>query len=218
MRGKIKFQRGLVLSALLLLTALFISCTAYDEETLILYSRAREMYSEGRFAETVNILEGMKKFHPGLVLRGKAEYFSGDIPAAEKTFRRSLSLRSSSVEARIYLARVLREQGKNAAAMEIVESVIADDPANIRALRLASDLVNAQGDQGNGEVLALLDRAVEAASETALVYVDRARMRWIMGNGKAALDDLDKARQLLPWESPLVKSIENLESVIKEAL
>ncbi|MDR0878226.1 MAG: hypothetical protein LBN21_09245 [Treponema sp.] len=186
-----------------------------NEETLLRYARARELYYEGRFPETAKALGGVKKFPPALVLRGKAEYFSGDLAASEKSLRRALDLRPSSVEAQIYLARIFREQGKKEAA-GIAESLIADDPANIRALRLAADLERERG--ADGDALALLDRAAEASAETALVYMDRAKIRWVMGKGELALEDLDRARAALPWETPLVKSIENLELVIKEAL
>jgi tetratricopeptide (TPR) repeat protein len=201
-----------------LLTGFFISCTAPNEKTLYQYVKAQGLYSEGRFAETAKFLEDIKPFHPGMVLRGKAQYFGGDLSLAEKTLRRALRMRSSSVEARIYLVRILREQKKNSEAEKILESILADDPANIRALRMAADFANEKGANGKAESLAFLDRAAEAGAETALVYVDRAKIRWIMGKGKPALEDLDRAKAMLPWDTPLVKSIENLESVIKEAL
>jgi hypothetical protein len=60
-----------------------------------------------------------------------------------------------------------------------------------------------------------LDRAVEASSETALVFLERARLRWIAGNGKSALEDLRRARVLVHDDSPLLRSIKNLETAIR---
>jgi tetratricopeptide (TPR) repeat protein len=103
-----------------------------------------------------------------------------------------------------------------AGAAALSESLLADDPLDPRILRFAAELA---GDAGRtGSALAYLDRAAEASAESALVFVDRARARWIAGRGKEALEDLEKARVLLPWNTPLVRSIHNLESAIKEVL
>jgi predicted Zn-dependent protease len=189
-----------------------------DEETLLQYARASAAYGEGRFAEAARMLEGVTSFHSALVLRGKAEYFSGSGKAAEKSLRRALSLRPAGAEASLYLARILREEGQVREAAALIEAILGDDPSDIRALRLAAELSRDEGPTGAAEAAAFLDRAVEAASEAALVFLDRARIRWIAGNGKGALEDLRNARLLLPWDTPLVKSIGTLESVIMEVM
>lgn len=199
---------------------LILSCapSGPDEETLLRYARASAAYGEGRFAEAARMLGGIRSFPPALVLRGKAEYFSGDGKAAEGSLRRALALRPAGAEASLYLARVLREAGKVQEAGALLEAVLGDDPSDIRALRLAAELSRDGGPAGAAEAAAFLDRAVEAASEAALVFLDRARIRWIAGNGKGALEDLKNARTLLPWDTPLVKSIGTLESVIMEVM
>ncbi|MDR2029549.1 MAG: tetratricopeptide repeat protein [Treponema sp.] len=188
-----------------------------DGDTLLLYARSEAAYEEGRFEELISLLSGVRSFTPALVLRGKAEYFSGDSKAAEGTFRRVLSRRPATVEASLYLARLLRERGEIEEAEGIITALLEDDPVNIRALRLGAEMYREKGPAGEGTAAALLDRAVEASAETALVFVDRARLRWIGGNGEGALRDLLSAKSLLPWDTPLFRSIENLESAIREA-
>jgi predicted Zn-dependent protease len=208
-----RFIRYLIPGALIL-----GACTPrVDEDTLLRYARAEAIYAQGRFSELLPLLAGEKSFPPALALRGKAEYFSGDPGAAERSFRRALSLRPSSVEAALYLARLLREKGEMGEAEAMVEGVLGDDPGDIRALRLRAELYRDRGPAGEESAAALLDRAVEASAEAALVFVDRARSRWAGGNKTGALRDLQSAKTLLPWDSALYRGIETLETVIREA-
>jgi tetratricopeptide (TPR) repeat protein len=206
-RGIVPVLLGLVLA----------SCFSVGEEEILMsYARAQKSYQEGNFSETVKILAGVRDFVPALVLRGKGEYFSGDSDAAESSFRRARKLNPASAEAGLYLGRILRERGDLAGAAALSESLLADDPLDPRVLRFAAELA---GEAGRSDsALAYLDRAAEASAESALVFVDRARARWITGRGEEALEDLEKARVLLPWDTPLVRSIEHLESAIKEVL
>jgi predicted Zn-dependent protease len=208
-----------ILGVLLILSGGVTACHSgrVDEDTLLLYARSEAAYEEGRFEEPISLLSGIRSFPPALVLRGKAEYFSGDAKAAEGSFRRALRLRPSSVEASLFLARLLREKDQGEAAEGIIRSLLEDDPVNIRALRLGAEIYREKGPAGEGTAAALLDRAVEASAETALVFLDRARLRWIGGNGEGALRDLLSAKSLLPWDTPLFRSIEHLESAIREA-
>jgi predicted Zn-dependent protease len=193
------------------------SCFAgVDDETLLRYARAQKSYREGAFPETITLLEGVRTFAPALVLKGKAEYFSGDPEAAEVSFRRARRHNPASAEAGLYLCRLLRERGDLTAAEALADSLLADDPLDVRVLRLAADLAREGGRADSA--LAYLDRAAEASAESALVFMDRARVRWTAGRGEDALADLEKARVFLPWDTPLARSIKNLESTIKEAL
>jgi tetratricopeptide (TPR) repeat protein len=185
---------------------------------LELYARAAGAYSEGRFSEVPGLLAGAGAFPPALILRGKAEFFSGETQRAEELFRRALRKQPASAEASLYLARILREQGKAAEAGALVEGLIGDDPSDLRALRLAAELERDRGAGGEGAALALLDRAAEASSEAALVFLDRARLRWIAGKGPEALEDLQRVRALLPPGSPLQRGLINLESTIRGSL
>jgi len=196
---------------------LAVSCAvAADKETLRLYSNASQAYAQGRLDETMDILDGVKKFPPALVLRAKAEYFSGDLQKAEKSCREAIKHRPSAFEAKLYLARILHEKGDLPQAIQLAESLLADNPQDFRSLRLASELAL---ETGKGEeAAALLDKAAELSAECALVLLDRARQRWVAGKGADALEDLGRARAMLPWDTPLVRSIEHLETRIREAL
>ncbi|MDR1618824.1 MAG: tetratricopeptide repeat protein [Treponema sp.] len=194
------------------------ACAALsDGEEPALYARAQGAYAEGQLAKVSAMLAGCG-LPPALVLRGKAEYFSGDLAGAERSFRRALKKRPGAPEAVLYLARTLRERGAAAEASELILSLLSDDPGNSRALRLASELARERGPAGEAEALALLDRAAESAAEDALVFMDRARQRWIAGRGEEALEDLRRARILLPWDTPMVRSIGVLESAIRERM
>jgi tetratricopeptide (TPR) repeat protein len=190
--------------------------TGVNDETLIRYARAQKSYREGGFSETIKLLQDIRQFVPALVLRGKAEYFSGEPEAAERSFRRARKHNPASAEAGLYLGRILRERGDRAGAEALAEALLADDPLDVRVLRLAADLAWEGGKADSA--IAYLDRAAEASAESALVFVDRARARWTAGKGQDALEDLAKAQVLLPWDTPLARSIKNLETTIREAL
>jgi tetratricopeptide (TPR) repeat protein len=209
--------------AAVLITLGLSSCAlkTADDKTLLLYARARSLYEDGRFAETTAALSrknaGVKTdfFVPALVLRGKAEFFSGDAASAEKTFRRILFLRPAQTEASLYLASVLREMGNDRDAKKIVEGLLADDPANIRALRLAASL-NAGGGAETGAAMAFLDRAADICEEAALVLLDRARLLWIGGRHTEALSDLRRAKVIARDGGELLRVITSLENTIME--
>ena len=196
---------------------IFASCKKTpDTETIRAYVHAYDAYSQGRPEDAAEILRGQNNFPPSLILRAKAEYFFGDLEKAEKSCRRAIKLRPSSLEAALYLARILREGGDFAGAESVTESLLADNPQDIRALRLAAELAS---DAGRFDQAALfLDRAAEYSAESAMVLLDRARLRWIAGRGEEALEDLSRARAMLPWDTPLLRSISGLEKTIMEVM
>jgi tetratricopeptide (TPR) repeat protein len=191
-----------------------------DKKLILLYARAKSLYAEGRFNETSAALSKKNSgftaqfFVPVLVLRGKAEYFSGRLDDAEKTFRRALRLRPFHTEASVFLAGVLRETGRNNEAKNMIETVLSGDPFNIRALRLAAGL---NGDtEFNPASMTFLDRAAALGEELAMVFLDRARLFWIGGMYGDALVDLRRAKILLSADSGLMRAVENLENTILE--
>ena len=187
-----------------------------DQKTILRYVRASEMYGRGNFIETIENLNKEKKFPPSLLLRAKAEFFSGDIEKAEKTCRKLLKIQPSFYEGKLYLARILREKGDSGAAIRLTESLLADYPQDIRALRFAAELAGEI--KKYDEAAVFLDKAAELSVESALVLLDRARLRWVMGKGPEALEDLSRAKTMLPWDTPLLRSINNLERTIKEVM
>lgn len=178
------------------------------------YLVAQQAYSAGRYAEAAELADTERAFAPSLVLRGKALYFLGDNAGAERALLRAAKARPSSTEAGLYLAHTLRADGRGAAAALRVETLLADDPADLRALRLAAELAADRGESSSAA--AYLDRAVEATSEAGLVFLSRARLRWIVGDAAGALDDLGAAQALFPPASQSRKAAAELAARIRE--
>ena len=199
------------------ITIIFGSCgSKTDTEALRLYANAHELYSNGQFSETAELLDNVKNFPPALTLRAKAEYFSGDLYRAEQLFKKAVKARPGNFEAKLYLARILRDRGEGAKAKQLTENLLADNPHDLRALRLAASLALEMGDPAGASVL--LDQAADAAADGAMALLDRARLRWIAGRGSDALEDLSRARAMLPWETGITRSIGQLEDRITEAM
>jgi len=199
-----------------LAAGMFITCTALNEQAVFQYARAKEMYAQGRFSETSDLLSETKKFAPALALRAKAEYFAGDLDKAELSCRKAMRYRPTALEAKLYLARVLRDKGDMGQAEKLTMDLLSDNPQDVRILRFASAVARQQGKAQEARLF--LDQAAELSAESALVLLDRAQLHWAAGRGSEALEDLDRARAMLPWDTPLVKSIARLESSIREAV
>ena len=187
-----------------------------DPQTLRLYANAHELYANGQFPEAAALLDELNNFTPALMLRGKAQYFSGDHTRAEQSLNRAIRLRPGNFEAKLYIARILRERGEDEKAQRLTEDLLADNPHDVRLLRFAASLAMEQGDIAGA--LALLDQAAELTADGAMALLERARIRWIAGNGNEALEDLSRARAMLPWETPIARSINQLENRITEAM
>jgi len=186
-----------------------------DKNSIYLYANAYEAYSQGRLNDVTEILREQNNFPPALILRAKAEYFNGNFEKAENSCLRAIKLHPSSAEANLYLVRIYRTQGNLTEAQKTIENLLADNPYDIRALRLAAELASDAGKFD--EAVIFLDRAAEFSAESAMVLLDRARLRWIAGKNQEALDDITRARAMLPWDTPIHRSISNLEKTIKEA-
>jgi tetratricopeptide (TPR) repeat protein len=183
-----------------------------DEEGLLLYARASSAYANGNFETAADLLADTGSFTAALVLRAKSLYFLDKDEDAEACLRKALRLNPASAEAQLFLVRILRDGDRIQEAEVLIENLLRGNPQDIRALHLASELASRRGD--TEAEAALLDQAVEASAETALVFIDRARLRWAGGNGKGAMEDLSRAEILLPWNTPFSKSIGELKSII----
>jgi tetratricopeptide (TPR) repeat protein len=212
----------LVCLKIIILMVLIVSCAEkpVDDDTLLIYARSVSLYNTGNFSGTVSLLndaDAVKKmdgFVPAIVLNGKSEYFLGNLDSAEKYFKRAIKLRPSQKESSVYLARILREKGDVNGAKKIVEKLLADDPADVSVLRFASELTK----DDSSVSLSYLNRAASAGEESALVLLERARRNWVLGKTKDALSDINGAKALAGFESPLFRAIENLEKTVKGRL
>ena len=206
-----------IFNIIFILVLFFGACNnKIDESTIRLYTNAHELYVNGQFSDTAELLNSVKKFSPALTLRAKAEFFNGDLDKSEKSFRLAIKSRPGSVEPKLYLARIMLEKGEDVKAKKLTEELLADNYHDPRILRFAASLAMEQGDITGASVF--LDQAAELAAEGAMVLLDRARLRWINGNGTDALEDLSRAKAILPWDTPLARSINNLENRILEVL
>jgi tetratricopeptide (TPR) repeat protein len=196
--------------------AFLASCGEHPgSEELLRYGKAKAAYEGGAFAEAAALLE-KTDFSQALVLRGKALYFSGADEEAERCLRRALKKNPQSQEAALFLARLLRDRGDDGEARRLVEGLVASNPQDIRALRLASDLAEERGD---GEAAAaFLNLAADAAAETALVFLDRGRRRYLTGNNAGAIEDIAKAEALLGENSPLKRNVAALRNAISSSM
>lgn len=186
-----------------------------SEETLSTYLKAASYFDEGKFAEALDASAAIASFPPAAILRGKAFFFRGDAEHAEISLRTALKKKPSSTEARIVLARVLRARGKKAESGREIERVLGDDPDNAGALRLAAQAASDREDLRASA--AFLDRAAEAGTETALAFLDRARLRWVLGEKERALADIHASVAILPPESAAYRAALALEKTIREA-
>ena len=186
------------------------------EDDIRLYVNALELYGDGHFSLAAELLAGVKKFSPSLILRAKSEYFSGNLDRAEKSCKQAVKYQPASFEAKLYLARVLRDKGESEEAKQLAENMMIDNPNDIRLLRFAATLAMERDDAV--EAAMLLDRAVELSADSAMVLLDRARLRWIAGRGGEALEDLSRAGAMLPRNSPVLRSINQLEKRITEVV
>ncbi|GMO25538.1 MAG: hypothetical protein Ta2B_05160 [Termitinemataceae bacterium] len=208
----------------LIVLILIASCAPYkvDDQTLMLFARAHKTYSKGMLKETVELLlpkntkAKVQKFIPVLIMRGKAEYFLGNISDAEKTFRKAQKLNSAQVEAQLYLARIFREKGKFSEAKKIVDKLLENDQNNIEALRLAAEFVKSDDGSNNVKSFAYLDRAAAISKDNAFVFLDRAREYWIQGKSTEALNDINIAKILVSEKDGMYKTLRNLEKTILE--
>jgi len=195
-------------------------CGACKEKTNVddikLYANALGLYSNGEFSKTAELLSGVNKFLPALTLRAKAEYFSGGLNQAEKSCRRVLKYQPANFEVKLYLARIFREMGQSEKVKELVDGMMADNPNDLRLLRFAAVFAEEQGNMVQAAML--LDKAAELSADSAMVLLDRARLRWIAGKGTDALEDLSRAKAMLPTGVPVFRSIYQLEKTIKEVL
>ena len=203
----------------IIMSALIGSCSndpvKADPHTMRLHVQANELYTGRQFSRAAALLRGTT-FPPSLALRAKAEYFAGDLDMAEKTFRQQLKVRPGNFEAKLYLARILRERGEEVKAQQLIEDLLADYPHDMRLLRLAANIALDKGDFAGAS--AFLDQGAEMTADGALILLDRARLNWIAGRGSEALEDLRRARSMLPWDTPVARSINQLEENITEAM
>ena len=202
------------------LSAVLTGCPVADRSAAIdAYAEAARSYDVGDMAATIaaaaESLSADASFLPALMLYGKASYLSDDDATAIASLERAVSVSPRSGEAALWLARAYRASGDGASARRSCELVLSCHPSDVAALRLASLL--ALDDDDVSLAMAFLDRAIAAAGEVGLAFVDRAAIRWTAGDRDGALSDLDAAMSALPSGSASRAAAESLRASVRSA-
>jgi tetratricopeptide (TPR) repeat protein len=112
----------------------------------------------------------------------------------------------------LWLSRAYRAAGRLKDARRTCETLLSSDPSNMAALRLAAAIAL---DAGNtAESYGYLDRALDAAAEAGLAFVDRAAIHWAAGDRVGTMADLDAAMAVLPRDSAAYKAAIDLRTSI----
>ncbi|HUW69891.1 MAG TPA: hypothetical protein VMX33_06625 [bacterium] len=181
------------------------SCqTAHSTDgALKVYAAAAMAWDAGDFSAALSLasscLEIHRHFLPAVMLRGKALFLLGDDTSAIVALSSAISLTPRAGQAALWLARAYRTHGDHAEAERISRLALQSDPASIDMLRLASMIALDAGDSRAAQ--AFLDRAIEAAAEAGMAFVDRATLRWASGDRIGASADLAAALAILPTTS-----------------
>jgi len=207
------------------LSAFSAACPAANREegnreaAIVAYAKAASAYDAGDLGSTiVSAADSLREdgaFYPALLLYGKASYLLGDDEAAISNLALAVSASPRSGEAALWLARAYRANGDGAAAKRSCELVLSCYPSDAAALRLASRI--ALDDDDAGLATAFLDRAVEAAGEVGMAFLDRAAIRWAAGDRDGAIADLDAATSTLPVGSASSAAAESLRDSVRAA-
>jgi len=174
-----------------------------SDATLKSYIAAAAAWDAGDFSVALDLanscINGDYRFLPAVVLRGKALFLLGDDDGAIAALSKAVSLTPRAGQAALWLARAYRSHGEKEAAERVCQLALESDPSNIEMLRFASMLALDGGDTKAAG--AFLDRAIEAAAEAGMAFVDRATLRWAGGDRLGASADLEAALALLPDNS-----------------
>jgi hypothetical protein len=216
-----------VLSALL-----YLSCSAAEDSSLVLYEDPPELYfralgawRQGNWQACADLLDGLLtdgrlgRKNPyryrALLLRGKALYMDGSAASCTEAawvLEAALRERPSSSEAALWLARVYVGQAKVGAAGDLLSGLLEDCPGHTEALRLSASL--AAGRQDAAGAMALLERAAAGKDELALVFLEKASLERAAGDRQGCLLDLGLALQLAGQESLLGRRIVQLQTLL----
>lgn len=179
------------------------SCSIDENAANQSYLAAAREYATGNFGQALRLTETALKQSPhhtaSSLLAGKINFFDGEYEAARAHFADCLERIPRAGEAALWLARLYRFDGQPDKALESCGLVLASDPSDIAALRLAAALAREASDDGTA--MLLLDRAAEASAEAGLVFLDRAALLWERGDDERARRDVELASSLLPETS-----------------
>jgi len=199
----------------------FVACSDITgKNSLPSYILAAGSYDAGNISLAKDLAEKIlavdPAFIPALVLAGKTAFFLGDDDASIRHFEDALRLIPRAGEPALWLARSYRASGRMEDAKDMTRKLLSSDPDCIPALRLSASISLEMEDTVTA--LAFLDKALEAAMECGLAFVDRAAIRWAGGNASGAIADLEAALTILPVDSEASLAAQDVIERIKVSL
>ena len=210
----------LLVSAALLVVAL-ASCSpaAPPAADVDAYLRARDLYLRGSVNQAAAIVSRVDSrrgsFHQARLLEGKILFFQGNMDEAEKIFRELVRRLPGYAEAQLWLLRTLQARGKTGEAETLLHHALELDPGDPRLLHLAG-MLKLGADDIDG-ALSFFRRSEEFGAELAQSYIESARILYRFGLVDTALAKLAVAQVLLPADSDMRKSVQDLAARIREA-
>lgn len=188
-----------------------------DDQGIKEYSAAVGAYQAGDFSRAIDLAAGVERRYPGFakgfVLQGKALWFSGKGEEALAALIKAKAKDSQDQEALLWEARILRSLGRPEDAKAALDPLLSRDPEDFRLLYLKAMLLMDEDNTQAG--IAFLDRALESGSELALVFLERGRVAYLLGQAEAAISYLETARALSGSSPATRDAIDRLMSSLK---
>jgi len=158
---------------------------------------ATDLIEARNFSAARSFLSGVQKKEPELYLipflLGEAASREAQWKEAEKNFGRAAALNPGFEQARLGLARALGLQGKIAQARDLLGTLLAANPQNLRAWFLLSQ-IEATGDPKSSREA--LDKVIAIQSNFAPAYRDRGLLSVREQTYVSASEDLSHAVEM----------------------
>ena len=159
------------------------------------------LFRNGRLAEAAQQADALLRFNPGhgraWELRGQIAERSGQWADAARFYRQALAVESGSTSLRLRLAKALIQLGDHAAALQEIETLLAESPdaADAEILFTAAMLSVEAGHLPRAEEL--LRRIIEIAPSPRR-YFDHALVLAKLGRRQEAVAEIEQALRLSP--------------------
>lgn len=164
----------------------------------------------GRFADAIAAIDRLEGKQPGTALasnlRGTARLGTGDGAAARADFEEALRRDAAFFPAVANLAELDAREGKPAAAVERLQAFVRAQPRNAPAVVA---LARAMGRAGSGkeDVIAVLQKSVEANPTAKETAVELARLQLEAGRAPAAVTALRDAASHNPDDRAVLETL-----------
>ena len=174
--------------------------TSYGEKNEVKYMSALCDYSSGKYSSSISTLSTLLSEDPDnmdyILLDAKAKYSAGNYAGAASSFQSLLDRGSTDASLFVDLARCEKQTREYAKASKNIETFLSLYPQNEEALRLAGEMMVAQGEYLNA--LDYLSRNLESNPNDADNYVKRGDVYLMAKSWRLATQDYGMALDLNP--------------------